>query len=177
MTITAKDVLAVATPFADKKYKEGPNNTSIFGEWYGHNQTAWCAMFVSYCFAKAGAGALVAGAQTKKGFHSCSHAVKHYSHMKQLVPVEAVQPGDIVFMNFRGTDEPDHVGIAISHNRLTKRVKCVEGNTVNPDGTGDQKNGDGCYYKQRPYKNIVAVVRPSWKLVADKSVKSTVKAV
>lgn len=168
MPITAKDVLAVATPFADKKYKEGHNNFTLFGQWYGINQVAWCAIFVSYCFNKAGAGVLVAGAQTKKGFHSCSQAVKHYANNRQLVPVEAVEPGDIVFMNFRGTSEPDHVGIAISHNRLLKRVKCIEGNTVNPDGTGDQKNGDGCYYKSRSYKNIVAVVRPSWKLVAKK---------
>ena len=168
MAITAKDVLAVAKPFADKKYKEGRNNSTIFGEWYGMNQTAWCAIFVSYCFNKAGAGALVAGAQTKKGFHSCSQAVKHYAHTKQLIPVEAVEPGDIVFMNFRGTNEPDHVGIAVSYNRLLKRVKCDEGNTDNPDGSGDQKNGDGCYYKSRSHKNIVAVVRPSWKLVAKK---------
>jgi type IV secretory pathway protease TraF len=168
MPITAKDVLAVAKPFADKKYKEGRNNSTIFGEWYGMNQTAWCAIFVSYCFNKAGAGAIVAGVQTKKGFHSCSQAVKHYAHNKQLIPVEAVEPGDIVFMNFRGTNEPDHVGIAVSYNRLLKRVKCVEGNTVNPDGSGDQKNGDGCYYKSRSHKNIVAVVRPSWKLVAKK---------
>lgn len=168
MPITAKDVLAVATPFADKKYKEGHNNFTLFGQWYGINQVAWCAIFVSYCFNKAGAGALVAGAQTKKGFHSCSQAVKHYAHNRQLVPVEAVEPGDIVFMNFRGTSEPDHVGIAISYNRLLKRVKCIEGNTVNPDGTGDQKNGDGCYYKSRSHKNVVAVVRPSWKLVAKK---------
>ena len=125
MAITAKDVLAVAMPYAANKYKEGPNNTSIFGEWYGMNHAAWCAMFVSYCFNKAGAGAIVAGAQTKKGFHSCSHAVKHYKNNNQIIPVEKVQPGDIVFMNFRGTDEPDHVGIAISHNKITKRVKCV----------------------------------------------------
>lgn len=169
MPITAKDVLNVAIPFATKKYKEGPNNTSIFGEWYGMQHAAWCAMFVSYCFNKAGAGALVARAQTKKGFSSCSAAVKHYAHTNQIIPSVKIEPGDIVFMNFRGTTEPEHVGIAMSVNKLTKRVKCVEGNTVNPDGTGDQKNGDGCYLKQRSYKNIVAVVRPSWKLVANKN--------
>jgi len=59
------------------------------------------------------------------------------------------------------------------HNNMPPLLEA----SLNPDGTGDQKNGDGCYYKQRPYKNIVAVVRPSWKLVADKEVKSTVKAV
>ena len=71
-------------------------------------------------------------------------------------------------MNFRGTDEADHVGIAIRHNKIAKRVYCVEGNTINPDVTGDQVNGDGVYYEVRPYRNIVCAVRPSWKLVEDK---------
>lgn len=167
MAVTAKDVLAVARKFADEAYKEGANNDSVFGKWYGRNNIPWCAMFVSYCFDKAGAGAIVAGAQTKKGFHSCTAAVKHYAKTNQVIPVNKIEPGDIVFMNFRGTDEPDHVGIAIRHNKLAKRVYCVEGNTINPDGTGDQVNGDGVYYKIRPYKNIVSAVRPSWKLVAD----------
>jgi cell wall-associated NlpC family hydrolase len=169
MAILPKDVLKIATKFADEKYKEGKNNDSVFGKWYGHNNIPWCAMFVSYCFNKAGAGAVVANAQTKKGFHSCTAAVKHYEHTNQVVPVNKIQPGDIVFMNFRGTNEADHVGIAIKHNKIIKKVYCVEGNTLNPDGTGDQVNGDGAYYKTRPYKNIVCAVRPSWKLVADKN--------
>lgn len=170
MAVTAKDVLAVAKKFADEKYVEGKNNDSIFGEWYGRNNIPWCAMFVSYAFAKAGALAVVAKAQTAKGFHSCTAAVKHFARTNQVIPAAKIQPGDIVFMNFRGTDEPDHVGIAIKHNKLTKKVYCVEGNTINPNGTGDQVNGDGVYYKTRPYKNIVCAVRPSWKLVADKPV-------
>ncbi len=175
MAITAKEVLAVARKFADEAYKEGPNNDSVFGKWYGRNNIPWCAMFVSYAFNKAGAGALVANAQTKKGFHSCTAAVKHFAKTNQVIPANKIQPGDIVFMNFRGTDEADHVGIAIRHNKLAKRVYCVEGNTINPDGTGDQVNGDGAYYKIRPYKNIVCAVRPSWKLVADAEPKKEVK--
>lgn len=169
MAIIAKDVLKIATKFADEKYKEGKNNDSIFGKWYGHNNIPWCAIFVSYVFAKAGAQAVVANAQTAKGFHSCTAAVKHFAKTNQVIPANKIQPGDIVFMNFTETDSTDHVGIAIKHNKLTKKVYCVEGNTLNPDGTGDQVNGDGVYYKTRPYKNVVCAVRPSWKLVADKN--------
>ena len=168
MAITAKDVLKVATKFADLKYKEGKNNDNLFGKWYGYNNIPWCAIFVSYAFNKAGAGAIVANVQTKKGFHSCTAAVKHYEHTNQVIPASKIQSGDIVFMNFRGTNEADHVGIAIRHNKLTKKVYCVEGNTINPDGTGDQVNGDGVYYKTRRYSNIVGAVRPSWKLVENK---------
>ncbi len=169
MAIKAKNVLKIARMFADNKYKEGPNNYSLFGKWYGYNNIPWCAMFVSYCFNKAGAGAIVADAQTKKGFHSCTAAVKHFGHTNQVIPASKIQSGDIVFMNFRGTNEADHVGIAIKHNKITKKVYCVEGNTLNPDGTGNQVNGDGVYYKVRAYGNIVAAVRPSWKLVAHKN--------
>jgi len=168
MPITAKDVIAVASNFANAKYKEGKNNDNIFGKWYGKNNIPWCAIFVSYAFAKAGALAVVAGAQTAKGFHSCTAAVKHFTKTNQVISASKIQPGDIVFMNFSGTDTTDHVGIAIKHNKLTRKVHCVEGNTLNPDGTGDQVNGDGVYYKNRPYKNIVCAVRPSWKLVAGK---------
>lgn len=36
--------------------KESPpgSNRQKFGEWYGWNGVAWCAMFVSYCYAAAG---------------------------------------------------------------------------------------------------------------------------
>jgi hypothetical protein len=168
MAILPKDVLKIATKFADEKYKEGKNNDSIFGKWYGINNIPWCAMFVSYSFAKAGALAVVANVQTAKGFHSCTAAVKHFAKTNQVIPANKILPGDMVFMNFIGTDSTEHVGIAIKHNKLTRKVYTVEGNTLNPDGTGVQANGDGVYYKTRPYKNIVCAVRPSWKLVADK---------
>jgi hypothetical protein len=44
---------------------------------------------------------------------------------------------------------------------------------VNPDGTGDQENGDGVYFKTRPYRYIVAVVHPRWEIL-DKPEPKTV---
>lgn len=160
MTTPAK-VIAIAKEFGVEHYKEGKNNDSIFGKWYGMNYQPWCAMFVSYCFNKAGAGALVA-ATTPKGFASCTAAVKWFTAKKRVIPVAKANPGDIVFMNFHGGKTPDHVGIVMSVDRKSKVLHCVEGNTVNPDGTGDQANGDGVYFKTRPYRYIVATVRPNW---------------
>lgn len=158
---TPKDVLTIATGYADSHYKEGKNNDSVFGRWYGMNHVPWCAMFVSYCFNKAGAGSLVA-ATTSKGFASCSAAVTWFKKGKRLVAVRDAQPGDVVFMNFAGGSSPDHVGIVIENDKKTKTLQTVEGNTVNPNGKGDQVNGDGVYYKTRPYRYIVAVARPAW---------------
>lgn len=30
-------------------YTEGPNNDTIYGDWYGLPNQPWCAMFVSWC--------------------------------------------------------------------------------------------------------------------------------
>jgi cell wall-associated NlpC family hydrolase len=158
---TPQQVLAVATPFADKHYKEGANNDSIFGQWYGLNHEPWCAMFVSYCFNKAGAGSLVA-ASSSKGFASCSAGVAWFKSHKALVNVKAAQPGDIVFFNFSGGNDPEHVGLVISVDVKHSVLHTVEGNTINPNGSNAQANGDGVYYKTRPFGLVVAVARPAW---------------
>jgi cell wall-associated NlpC family hydrolase len=161
---TADKVIAIAKQYGLDHYKEGKNNDSIFGAWYGMNHVPWCAMFVSYCFNKAGAGKLVA-ASSAKGFASCSAAVSWFKAKKRLVSTRNAQPGDIVFMNFSGTKSPDHVGIVVSVDKKAKVLHTIEGNTVNPNGTGDQVNGDGVYFKTRPYRYIVATARPNWAAV------------
>lgn len=157
----AEKVIKLATKFADTSYKEGKGNDSLFGKWYGANGVAWCAMFVSYCFNKAGAGSLVS-AQTKKGFASCTAAVLWFKKAKRLVAPAKAKPGDIVFMCFTGRKTFDHVGIVISNDVKAKVLHTVEGNTVNPNGLGDQVNGDGVYYKTRPYRYVTAVACPDW---------------
>lgn len=159
--MAAKDVLKLATHFADTHYKEGKNNDSIFGKWYGLNHQPWCAMFVSYCFYKAGFGKLVA-ASSSKGFASCTAGLNWFKAHKRVVSTKTAKPGDIVFFNFHGTSSPDHVGIVITNDPKHKILHTVEGNTVNPTGAGDQVNGDGAYYKTRPYGYVVATVRPNW---------------
>lgn len=161
----SNQVLAVARQYADQGYKEKPGNDNIFGIWYGRNKVAWCAIFVSYCYNQAGAGAILNGIQTDKGFHSCNAAVNVYHKRNQIRPTIDAKPGDIVFMNFTGSGSHDHVGIVIRNNTEKKQLFTVEGNTINPDGTGDQVNGDGVYYKTRSYKYVTAIVRPSWKLI------------
>ena len=37
MSIQAERVLGYARKFADEKYKEGPNNDTVFGKWIGLN--------------------------------------------------------------------------------------------------------------------------------------------
>jgi LysM repeat protein len=163
---TVAAVLKTARHYADAAYKEGKNNANIFGKHYGINNIPWCAEFVSYCYDINGLGKLVA-AQSKKGFISCTAGVAWFKKNKRLVKVANAQPGDIVFMNFHGSKTAaDHVEIVLRNDKKAKLLYCIGGNTVNPDGTGDQANGDGVYYKTRPYRYITYVAHPAWETVA-----------
>lgn len=154
-----KAVLSAAWAYAKAGYSEIGNNDTIFGRWFGLNNQPWCAMFVSKCFDEGGAIDLIKGAQTKKGFASCDAGLKFFAKRGQLVPVGQAQEGDIVFFQFDADAQPDHVGICFKNDG--KNLYCLEGNTSG-DGKGSQSNGDGVYKKKRPYKLVMAVVRPKW---------------
>lgn len=154
-----KAVMAAAWSYVKSGYAETGNNDTIFGRWYGLNFQPWCAMFVSKCFDEGGANKLIAGAQTKKGFASCDAGLKYFAKKGQLVPVGQAEEGDIVFFQFDDDAQPDHVGIVFKNDG--KNLICIEGNTSG-DGKGSQSNGDGVYKKKRPYKLVMAVVRPKW---------------
>jgi CHAP domain len=155
---TPNAVLAVAAKFAKEGYKEGKNNDSVFGTWYGLPNNPWCAMFVSYCFVTAGAGKLVGPA--KKGFASCTTGLNWLKKNGTVVPVSTARAGDIVFFNWDG-GSVDHVGIVVSNAPSKKVLKSVEGNT-SAGPTGSQSNGEGVYYRSRSYNVVAAVVRPKW---------------
>ena len=138
-------------------FKEGPDNQTMYGKWYGLDNNPWCAMFVSWCYAEAGLSAKVA-ASSKKGFASCDAGLKWFAKNNKLVPVGSAIAGDIVFYQFDADAEPDHVGIVKGNNSTLKYMYCYEGNTS--DGKGSQSNGDGVYLKKRSYSSVMAVARP-----------------
>jgi hypothetical protein len=153
-------VLAVAKRYVDEKYKEGFNNDTIFGAWYGLNHEPWCAMFVSKVFSEAKCSKLVA-ASSSKGFASCQMGLNWFIKHRQVVPLAKAQAGDIVFYQFDNDPAADHVGIVVRNNKLRKTLVTYEGNTAR-DGAGSQSNGDGVYQKTRRYSDVMAVARPEW---------------
>ena len=138
-------------------YKEGANNDTTFGKWYGLNNQPWCAMSASKMYYDA--GAIKAVANTKKGFASCDAWLKYLAKNNQIVPIGQAQAGDLVFFQFDADAQPDHVGIIKGHNRLRKYLYTYEGNTC-ADKAGNQANGDGYYLKKRTYATIMAIARP-----------------
>jgi len=156
----ATKVLAVAKKHVDEGYVEGGDNLTIMGQWYGLQGQPWCAMFVSWCFDKAGLIHLVQ-AQSKKGFASCDAGLKYFTKKNMTIPVGQAQPGDIVFFQFDDDAQPDHVGLVYSNDGKGTLI-CFEGNTSPDGGKGSQSNGGGAYKKKRSYSLVMAVVRPNW---------------
>jgi LysM repeat protein len=176
---TPEAVLAVAEFFVKLKYEDNKaNKDNIFGKWFGANHTAWCAEFVSYCFNKGGAGEVVNGLQTPKGYLSCRAGI---AAMKKRgykqVPVSEAQPGDIIFFDWEHDHDPDHTGIVLKNNPAKKTVTCREGNTSRGDGS--RSNGGQVAQRDRAYSLVFAVFRPNWKVggaVAKPAAKPAIEA-
>lgn len=174
---TPEAVLAVAEFFVKLKYEDNKaNKDNIFGKWFGANHTAWCAEFVSYCFNKGGAGEVVNGLQTPKGYLSCRAGI---AAMKKRgykqVPVAEAQPGDIIFFDWEHDHDPDHTGIVLKNNPAKKTVTCREGNTSRGDGS--RSNGGQVAQRDRAYSLVFAVFRPNWKVGGTPAVKPAAAAV
>ena len=156
MSVQAEAVLKYARKHADEKYKEGPNNQTLFGKWFGLDNQPWCMMFVMWCMSAGKAKDLVtrtAGCEAME-----SWAIKN----SVTVPVAQVQAGDILLFDFHKEGKSVHTGFALGPvNPNTHLIPTVEGNTCK-DGAGSQANGDGVYYKHRNPSTVRVVVRPKW---------------
>lgn len=138
--------------------EEGKSNDNKYGKWFGANNQPWCAMFVSWCFDKAGLSKKIA-AQNDKGFASCAAGLKWFTDKNKIIPIGQAQAGDIVFFQFDTDAEPDHVGIVKWNNTALKYLQVIEGNTSS-GSKGSQANGDGVYLRKRSYSLVMGVVRP-----------------
>ena len=124
--------------------KENPpdSNKTKYGEFTKHNGQPWCGSFVMWCAAqvKLNIPNVVSTIAGVSGFQGKGL----WSNAATASPV----PGDIVFFDFPGGQEIDHVGIVVKDN-LDGTVVTVEGNTSE---TGSQSNGGEVLMKVRAYK-------------------------
>jgi hypothetical protein len=157
--MSVEKVLASAKAEVDAGYREGANNDTKFGKWYGMNNQPWCAMYVSWCFKEAELSNIIA-ASTKKGFASCDAGLKWFAKKGQVVPVGQAKAGDIAFFQFDDDAMADHVGI-VYKNDGKGTLWVYEGNTSG-DTKGSQSNGDGAFLKKRAYKLIMGIARPAY---------------
>ena len=118
-------------------------------------------IFLWWCFREAGeSAAFYGGAKTA----SCGTLLRWYQAQGQTVPAEEVRPGDIVILNFHGTQDTEHCGLVEHVGFYTGKglaVITLEGNTT-PGDEGSQYNG-GCVASKKRWKSqIVAVCRPQY---------------
>lgn len=145
---TAEDIVRIAS--GEIGYKEGANNWNKYGAEYGLNNQPWCVIFVWWVFKEAGASDLF-GAKTAK----CT--VLYNNHKSQEVPKSELKKGDIVFFDWKGGTETEHVGIV--EKWQDGKLVTIEGNT---GVTGDQSNGDGVHRKVRSLNVVSHNFRPAY---------------
>jgi peptidoglycan hydrolase-like protein with peptidoglycan-binding domain len=163
MPATAKAVVAEALKHVGVVEKPANSNRTPFGKWFGADGVAWCAMFVSYVFAHAGAPEMLKGAQTAKGSAIVSKIKLHLKKRgaKEIKPADAM-PGDVVIFDFPGGYETDHVGIIrAKSNAAKKQIFTVEGNTSS-GAAGSQANGGGVYKRTRSFGTVESIWRPNY---------------
>ena len=112
----------VEIALSQKGYKEGPNNDTKYGEWYGLNYNPWCAMFVSWCANQVGIPEDII-----PKFAGCTTGFKKMTNMG-ITTKEKIVPerGDLIFFDWDRTGDYDHVGI-VTHTD-NEYVYTVEGN-------------------------------------------------
>lgn len=121
----------------------------------------WCVAFLWWVYQKAGERmAFFGGGKTA----SCGMLLRWYMEQGLMYSVESVQVGDIVILNFHGTQDTEHCGLVTcvyDSDDGISFVDTIEGNTSSSNGS--QSNGGMVCAKTRYPSQIVGVCRPQYK--------------
>jgi hypothetical protein len=127
------------------------SNKTKYGVWFGFDGVAWCAMFVSWCYAMADFPLPNIG--FKKGFAGCQTGYAYFKKMGWIT--DEPVPGDIVLFDWNGDKRYDHTGIFVEW--ITNiSFKTVEGNTA----IGNDSNGGKVMIRERQKGKAVFVHVP-----------------
>lgn len=140
--MNAKAIIEVAEKEIGNKENPADSNHTKYGEWFGFDGVAWCAMFVSWCYYHAGLP--IKGMGWPKGFAGCQAGVSYLK--KNNLITNDPQPGDIVFFDWNNDKRWDHTGIFIRKISDT-HFETIEGNT----SATNQSNGGEVQRRTRKY--------------------------
>lgn len=139
-----------------KEYPYGSNkvkyNTAYYGREVSGSEYPWCCSFVWWLFNQAGASKLFFGGD-KTAY--CPALLNFHKKNGQLV-TSGYKPGDIIFFNFSGGKNAQHVGVCEIWDG--KRITTIDGNT----GSGNEANGGAVMRRTRDEKYIVGAYRPNY---------------
>jgi cell wall-associated NlpC family hydrolase len=135
--------------------RESPpgSNRTPFGRWFGVDGVPWCAIFVSYCFARGGGVTLCRG---WRGAGVYPHGVTYVPTLEAWLRATgrwlgrhaAARPGDLVVYDWDG-GLPDHVGI-VERVLPGGRLGTVEGNTA----VGNDSDGGAVMRRTRSLTQV-----------------------
>ncbi len=153
--MTAEKILEIARDQLGIK-ENPPNsnrckfNTAYYGQEVSGSAYPWCAVFVWWCFRESGASELFYGG---KKTASCSTLLGF--HKAQAVRGNYL-PGDIIFFNFDGRKNTQHVGICEGWDG--RYITTIDGNTA----PTNEANGGAVMRRKRDKKYIVGAYRPAY---------------
>lgn len=121
-------------------YAEKGNNNNYFGAWYGMNYNPWCAMFVSWCAAKAGVPRSILPRQANAD-REWAKDQKVYHKSKSFGGTYIPKSGDLIYFSWTGRDWAEHIGIVSGCAVVdgTRYVYTIEGNKHDKVVTGTYK--------------------------------------
>lgn len=154
--IGAKALAEAKKWIGTKETPAGSNIALPFTEWYGWIGwgAPWCAVFVTYCLAKAGFKQYDPKAQRWAYCPYVVAAAKSNSHGLKAVSWENVKPGDIVLFDWDKDGVADHIGL-VDKKLSSTTFSTVEGNT----SPSDFSNGGQVYaYGESNPRKISQVV-------------------
>ena len=153
--MTAEKILDVAR--SQLGIKENPPNsnkvkfnTAFYEQEVSGSQYPWCCAFIWWLFREAGASQLFYGG---KRTASCSKLLSFHTAQKIQ---GGYLPGDIIFFNFKGKKNTEHVGICESWDG--QYITTIDGNTA----PTNEANGGAVMRRRRAKKYIVGAYRPAY---------------
>lgn len=128
------------------------SNRNKYGKWYGWDGYAWCAMFVSWIYDKAGIP--LGHIEDNNGYRSCQGGYRYWKSKSRLTT--APNPGDIVLYDWQGDGYCDHTGIFEEWVKKEDTFMSIEGNTA----LGNDSNGGMVMRRKRSVASVKAFVSP-----------------
>lgn len=138
------DIVTIASQEIGKTENPANSNQTVYGKWFGFDGVAWCAIFVSWCYDKAGFP--LGNIGYKKGFAGCQYGFEVFKKKGWIIPKEQAQPGDIVLFDWNGDKRFDHTGLFVKKIDADT-FETIEGNTA----IGNDSNGGTVMRRHRKY--------------------------
>lgn len=129
--------------------------------WLLANGIAFCDIFVTWAFWKAGALEILPGRQS----FNTDYRANAGRNAGALVSRAQARPGDVLVFDWnRATQATNHVGI-LEKVTSAGNPQSIEGNT-SPGSSGSQGNGGGVYRRVRRWDQVRYIIRPDWAKLA-----------